>query len=76
MTSMIERVARAMCIADGRDPDEEAWGGPNNFSEKASGFNGYMVAVCGKAWELYRRQANLLIAGSKEITAALGEPNQ
>lgn len=65
--ALIETVARAMCIADGLDPDEQTSGGPNDFAKTRADFCGYAVCKYGKAWEQYRRQANLLIAGQKAL---------
>lgn len=60
--SKVERIARAMAIADGFDPDAQAGGGPNQFALQACDFNGYGVAVYGPTWKLYQRKANLFLA--------------
>jgi hypothetical protein len=63
----IERIARAMALADGLDPDERVSGGPNKFAVKATDFNGYAICCKGPAWHTYRREANLLLAGLAEL---------
>jgi hypothetical protein len=66
---LIEKLARAMCEADGVDPEARASGGPNDFAEKRSQWNGYAVGQFGPAWHQYRRQARLFLAAR----AALGD---
>lgn len=63
----IERVARAMAIADGLDPDAEAQGGPNAFKLQAKDFNGYALACRGPNWKTYQRQANLILAALSSL---------
>ena len=58
----IEEIARAMAVADGRDPDETIGGGPNDFALTSADFNGFAVAVYRPAWMAYQRQANLFLA--------------
>lgn len=67
-TEEIEKMARAMAIADGLDPDGQGGGGPNDFALQASEFNGYAVAVYGPVWHMYRRQANLFLAAFEALT--------
>lgn len=64
----IEKLARAMAVADGLDPDIQAGGGPNDFAIQASEFNGNAVGVYGPTWHLYRRQANLFLAAFEALT--------
>lgn len=59
---MIERMARAMAVADGFDPDERTSGGPNDFALRATDFSGFAVCRFGPVWHTYRRRANLFLA--------------
>jgi hypothetical protein len=59
---LIEKLARAMCEADGVNPEANASGGPNDFAEQRSEWNGYAVGCFGPAWHQYRRQARLFLA--------------
>lgn len=68
MSEEVERVARAMAVADGFDPDGHAGGGPNDFALRAVEFNGFAVGVYRKVWEKYRRQANLQIAAFRALS--------
>ncbi len=59
----VEKVARAMAVADGFNPDAQAAGGPNTFALQAADFDGYALCCYAPTWQSYQRQANLLIAG-------------
>ena len=65
----VEHVARAMAIADGFDPDEIGFGGPDEFATKASNFSGFDVGYRLPIWQQYQRRANLLIAGLEALSA-------
>ena len=65
----VERVARAMAVADGFDPDGKSQGGPNDFATQACDFNGYAMGVYGLTWQTYARRANLFIAATEAVTA-------
>jgi hypothetical protein len=69
---LIEKLARAMCEADGIDPEARASGGPNDFAEQRSQWNGYAVGQFGPAWHQYRRKARLFLAARAAIAAAKG----
>lgn len=60
--ALIEKIARAMALADGFDPDEFTSGGPNRFQLQAKNFNGHGLCQHGPVWETYRRDANLFLA--------------
>lgn len=63
--SRVERIARAMAVADGFDPDGQSRGGPNDFALQAKDFNGYALACGGPTWMTYQRQANLFLAAMR-----------
>jgi len=71
--ALIERLARAMAVADGLDPDAQAQGGPNDFAIQAKNFNGYAVSNIGLVWQTYRRQANLFIAAMAAYDSTFDE---
>lgn len=64
----VEKIARAMAVADGYDPDEILRGGPNDFTMRACEFTGHAIARKGPAWKKYMRQANLFIAAQREVS--------
>lgn len=68
MSDPVEKIARAMAVADGFDPDARTSGGPNRFFLRAADFNGYGMIDHGPTWTTYQRQANLFLAA----LAALG----
>jgi len=70
--AVIERLARAMAVADGFDPDAQARGGPNDFALQAKNFNGYAVLNVGLVWQTYRRQANLFLAAYNAYWGDIG----
>ena len=64
----IERVARAMCAADGRAPDAEVSGPSNAFVvQRHRGGPGSGTEFYGPCWETYARKARLFIAAYEAL---------
>lgn len=58
MSEMVERVARAICEAEGIDPDRDSF--PSNGHR-------------GPCWELFENQARAAIAAMRDIIQPMGE---
>jgi hypothetical protein len=63
----LERVARAMCTADGRDPDQTVDGPPEGFINLQHRGSGVTTVFFGPQWETYHRQARAFLAGFDEL---------
>jgi hypothetical protein len=63
-TSMVERVARAMCIADGHDPDAD-------WRKQDSGVMLSVADPTPEWWRRYTRKAKVAIKAMREPTAAM-----
>jgi hypothetical protein len=58
----MERVARAMCVADGHDADQEVEGVSTDFLTPRITGAGPGVQFFGPAWQGYRNRATIFIA--------------
>lgn len=65
----IESVARAMCSADGLDPDEHGPAVPSRALTAGEAATGETLPLAVPNWRNYRRQAILVGAGSNEMWA-------
>lgn len=54
----VEQIARAICAADDKDPDQTA----------DVGQTGEIAAERSPNWHLYRREANRIVASFEELT--------
>jgi hypothetical protein len=62
--TVIESVARAMCVADGRNPDERATVAVSQVLTAGEMHAGERIAVAEPLWRHYRRAAILHITAS------------
>ena len=61
-TERIEFVARAMCTADGNDPDLKVYGLKTELFEPQHEGSGVTTRYYGSQWRKYGRQALIFIA--------------
>ncbi len=73
MSEMVERVARALCSAKGRDPDRKVEGDRRLFAEREIE-DGVMVPddiLFEPMWMAHQREARAAIAAMREPTEAM-----
>jgi hypothetical protein len=69
---LVARVARAMCVADGRDPDQLVQCRDGCFGSEPVGLPGGVKYVSfHEAWQSYTGDARRAIAAHAEITASM-----
>ena len=62
----VERLARAMAVADGYDPDEVIPCSESDFVLRMADRKGYALSYKRPAWMLHQRRANLFLVAMKE----------
>lgn len=65
----IERIARAMAVADGIDPDKMIWCNCDDTWTRRVDFSGANMSVRVEAWVTYGRRANLFLAAMGALEA-------
>jgi len=68
----VEGAARAMCLADGLDPDEHGPAIPSRALTVGEAMAGQILPLAMPNWHNYRRNAIMLVAATNEMWAVAG----
>ena len=66
----VERVARAMCVAEGNDPDLKVYGLQAEFIEPEHEGSGIATQFHGSQWRKYGKRALIFIAAFDALQAS------